>query len=321
MEAFKDIKVTIKEEKDNYGLFEVSPLPRGYGHTLGNALRRILYSSLKGTGVTAVQIKGVDHEYSTLDGVKETVVDIILNLKEVKFKTEVDEILECKLEGKGKKTLTAGDIEIVGDLEIVNKDHVIVDLTDSSSEISMKIVVESGVGYRRVEESEREQVGLIPMDCDFTPIERVSLSVEKARKGQETDLDAVLLGVFTDGSISPKDALIESSKILQEFAGKVMIAMGMSEKEVTELAEEVNKIEEVEEEVKEEDDEIGGWKIEELPISKRSKTALLSGDFKTVGDLRDTTATELLNLSGFGNKSLNEVLELLSEYGINIKGV
>jgi DNA-directed RNA polymerase subunit alpha len=321
MEAFKDIKVTIKEEKDNYGLFEVSPLPRGYGHTLGNSLRRILYSSLKGTGVTAVQIKGVDHEYSTIDGVKETVVDIILNLKEVKFNTEIDEVFECKLEGKGKKTLTAGDIETVADLEVVNKDLVIADLTDSSSEISMKIVVESGVGYKRIEETEREQVGLIPIDCDFTPIERVSLSVEQARKGQETDLDAVLLGVTTDGSISPEDALIESSKILQEFAGKVMIAMGMSEKEVVELEEEVNKVEEIEEEAKEEEDEVGSWKIEDLPISKRSKTALLSGEFKTVGDLRETTATELLNLPGFGNKSLNEVLELLSEYGINIKGV
>jgi DNA-directed RNA polymerase subunit alpha len=321
MEAFKDIKVTIKEEKDNYGLFEVSPLPRGYGHTLGNSLRRILYSSLKGTGVTAVQIKGVDHEYSTIDGVKETVVDIILNLKEVKFKTEVDEVFECKLEGKGKKTLTAGDIETVADLEVVNEDQVIAELTGSSSEISMKIVVESGVGYKRVEEAEREQIGLIPIDCDFTPIERVSLSVEQARKGQETDLDAVLLGVTSDGSISPEDALIESSKILQEFAGKVMIAMGMSKKEVVELEEEANKVEEAEEEAREEEDEVGSWKIEDLPISKRSKTALLSGDFKTVGDLRETTATELLNLSGFGNKSLNEVLELLSEYGINIKGV
>lgn len=321
MEAFKDIKVTIKEEKDNYGLFEVSPLPRGYGHTLGNALRRILYSSLKGTGVTSVQIKGIDHEYSTLKGIKETVVDIILNLKEVKFKTEVDEVFKCKLEVKGKKTVTAGDIETVGDLEVVNKDLVITQLTDSSSELNMTIIVESGVGYKKVDENEREEVGLIPLDCDFTPIERVSLSVEQARKGQETDLDAVLLGVTTDGSIAAKDALIDSSKILQEFAGKVMVAMGMSEKEVIELAEEATKVEEAQEEAKEEEDEIGAWKIEELPISKRSKTALLTGGFKVVGDLREATATELLNLPGFGNKSLNEVLELLTEYGINIKGV
>lgn len=321
MEAFKDIKVTIKEEKDNYGLFEVSPLPRGYGHTLGNSLRRILYSSLRGTGVTAVEIKGVDHEYSTLDGVKETVVDIILNLKEVKFKTELDEVFKCKLNVKGKKIVTAGDIEVKGDLEVVNKDLVIAELTDASSELNMEITVESGVGYKRAEDAEREPVGLIPLDCDFTPIERVSLSVEQARKGQETDLDAVLLGVTTDGSIEPKEALVESSKILQEFAGKVMIAMGMSQKEVEELAEEANTPEEMEEEAKEEEDEIGSWKIEDLPISKRSKTGLLTGGFKTVGDLRDTTVTELLNLPGFGNKSLNEVVELLSEYGINIKGV
>ncbi len=320
MESFKDIKVTIKEEKDNYGLFEISPLPRGYGHTLGNALRRILYSSLRGSGITSVQIKGIDHEYSTLDGIKENVVDIILNLKQVKFRTKMDEVFTCKVSAKGKKVITAGDIEVAGDLEVVNKDVVLAELTDSSAELDMTLTVESGVGYKAIDEGERKEVGLIPLDCDFTPVERISLSVEQARKGQETDLDAVLIGVTTDGSISPKDALVESSKILQEFAGKVMVAMGMSEKEVLELEEEANKVEITEDEVKGEDDEIGAWKIEELPISKRSKTGLLAGEFKTVADLRNTTATELLNLPGFGNKSLNEVLELLNEYGINIKG-
>ena len=320
MESFKDIKVTIKEEKENYGLFEISPLPRGYGHTLGNALRRILYSSLRGSGITSIQIKGVDHEYSTLDGVKENVVDIILNLKQVKFRTKMDEVFTCKVFAKGKKVITAGDIEVTGDLEVVNKDVVLAELTDSSAELDMTLTVESGVGYKAIDEGERKEIGLIPLDCDFTPIERISLSVEQARKGQETDLDAVLIGVTTDGSISPKDALVESSKILQEFAGKVMVAMGMSEKEVLELEEEANKVEITEGDVKAEDDEIGSWKIEELPISKRSKTGLLAGDFKTVADLRNTTATELLNLPGFGNKSLNEVLELLNQYGINIKG-
>ena len=120
MEAFKDIKVTIKEEKDNYGLFEISPLPRGYGNTLGNALRRILYSSLRGSGITGVNIKGVDHEYSTIDGVKENVLDIILNLKQVKFQTKMDDVFTCKLNVKGKKTVCAGDIEVTGDLEVVN---------------------------------------------------------------------------------------------------------------------------------------------------------------------------------------------------------
>jgi DNA-directed RNA polymerase subunit alpha len=319
MEAFKDIKVVIKEEKDNYGLFEISPLPRGYGHTLGNALRRILYSSLRGTGITSIKIKGVDHEYSTLDGVKENVVDIIMSLKQVKFKTGVDDKFACKLSAKGKKVITAGDIQVTGDLEVVNKDLVIATLTDSSSNLDMEITVESGVGYLDAKDADRKEVGLIPLDCDFTPIERISLSVEQARKGQETDLDAVLIGVTTDGSVTPKDALLESSKILQEFSGKVMIAMGMSQKEVVELAEEANKAEVVAQPVVDETDEIGSWKVEELPISKRSKTGLLAGGYKTIADLRNTSATELLNLPGFGNKSLNEVIELLNQYGVNIK--
>lgn len=319
MEAFKDIKVVIKEEKDNYGLFEISPLPRGYGHTLGNALRRILYSSLKGTGITSVRFNGVSHEYSTIDGVKENVLDIILNLKQVKFRTNTDEKFTCKISVKGKKTITAADIQTTGDLEVVNKDLVLATLTDVSSKLEIEMTVESGIGYRDVKNVDRKEVGLIPLDCDFTPVEKISLSVEKARKGQETDLDAVLIGVTTDGSIAPKDALMEASKILQEFSGKVMVAMGMSQKEVEEMAEEANKIETVAEVSVEEGDEIGSWKVEDLPISKRSKTGLLAGGFKTIADLRNTTAADLLNLPGFGNKSLNEVIELLNQYNVNIK--
>lgn len=318
MEAFKDIKVTIKEEVGNYGLFEISPLPRGYGHTLGNALRRILYSSLKGAGITSVSIKGVDHEYSTLEGVQENMIDVIMNLKQVKFSTKSTEPVICKLVAKGKKEITAKDIETTGDFEVVNKDLHIATLTDSSSSLTMEFTVESGVGYKMVPGVGRKEIGVIPLDCDFSPIEKVSLLIEQARKGQETDLDAVLIGVTTDGSISPKDALLESAKILQEFAGKVMIAMGMAEKEVEQIQEVINTPDVIEENSVAQNDEIGAWKIEELPISKRSKTGLLAGGFKTVADLRNTTATELLNLPGFGNKSLNEILELLNEYGINI---
>lgn len=320
MEAFKDIKVTIKEEKDNYGKFEVGPLPTGYGHTLGNALRRILYSSIKGSGITAVKIKGIEHEYSTIAGIKEDVVDIILNLKQVKFRTDSDEPVTCKISAKGKKELTASDIEVVGAMEVATKDLVIATLTDASSEIEMEIVVESGIGYKYNKEETRGESGFIPLDCDFSPIEKISLNVANTRKGQETDLDAVLIGVRTDGSITPKDALLEASKILQEFAGKVMVAMGVSKVEVEELAEAANTIEEEVESEETVNDEIGNWKVEDLPISKRSKTGLLSGNFNTIADIKNTTATELLNLPGFGNKSLNEVLELLSQYGVNIKG-
>ncbi|HBB64771.1 MAG: DNA-directed RNA polymerase subunit alpha, DNA-directed RNA polymerase subunit alpha [candidate division WS6 bacterium GW2011_GWC1_33_20] len=319
MEAFKDIKVIIREEEGNSGLYEISPLPRGYGHTLGNSIRRILYSSLKGSGITSIKVKGAKHEYSTIDGVKEDLTSIILNLKQVKFRVDSDEAKKCRIEAKGKQVLKASDIIVDAGVIVTTPDIVIANLTDESAELVMDLVVESGIGYRDATFIERPEVGVIPLDCDFAPIEKVSLSVEQARKGQETDLDSVVIGVLTDGSIAPKDALLQSAQILQEFSGKVMIAMGISKKEVEERAEEINQIEEVVESV-EEHDEASDLRIEDLPISKRSKTGLLSGGYKTLGDLKSVSVDDLLNLSGFGNKSLNEVVELLNQYGINIKG-
>lgn len=319
MEAFKDIKVIIREEEGNSGLYEISPLPRGYGHTLGNSIRRILYSSLKGSGITSIKVKGAKHEYSTIDGVKEDLTSIILNLKQVKFRVDSDEAKKCRIEAKGKQVLKASDIIVDAGVIVTTPDIVIANLTDESAELVMDLVVESGIGYRDATFIERPEVGIIPLDCDFAPIEKVSLSVEQARKGQETDLDSVVIGVLTDGSIAPKDALLQSAQILQEFSGKVMIAMGISKKEVEERAEEINQIEEVVESV-EEHDEASDLRIEDLPISKRSKTGLLSGGYKTLGDLKSVSVDDLLNLSGFGNKSLNEVVELLNQYGINIKG-
>ncbi len=318
MESFKDIKVTIREEEGNWGLYEIAPLPRGYGYTLGNALRRILYSSLKGAGVTSIKIKGAKHEYSTLEGVKEDVVAIIMNLKQVKFKMDSDEVKECKIDVKGKTVVKASDIIVDSGVTVTTPDVVIATRTDPSASLHIDMTVESGVGYKDASMMDRAIEGSIPLDCDFTPIEKVSLSVQQTRKGQETDLDSVIIGVLTDGSIAPKEALLTSASILQEFAGKVMVAMGVSKKEVEQRVEEINKIEE--EEVKEqESNEMEDVRIEDLPISKRSKTGLLSGGYKTLGDLKNTSVEDLLNLSGFGNKSLNEVVELLTQYGINIK--
>ncbi len=318
MEAFKDIKVTIREEEGNSGLYEIAPLPRGYGHTLGNALRRILYSSLRGSGITAIKVKGAKHEYSTITGVKEDLVSIILNLKQVKFKIDSDEPKKCKIDVKGKKVVKASDIIVDAGVTITTPDLIIANLTDESASLNIEMIVESGVGFKDATNTDRNAEGMIPLDCDFAPIEKVSLSVEQARKGQLTDLDSVVIGVVTDGSVAPKEALLKSSEILQEFAGKVMIAMGVSKKEVEERVEEINKIEEIAEDVAVED-EVEDLRVEDLPISKRSKTGLLSGGYKTLGDLRNVSVDDLLNLSGFGNKSLNEVVELLNQYGVNIK--
>jgi len=319
MEAFKDIKVTIREEEGNSGLYEIAPLPRGYGHTLGNALRRILYSSLRGSGITSIKVKGAKHEYSTLEGVKEDLVSILLNLKQVKFRVDSDEVKKCKIDVKGKKVVKASDIIIEAGVTVTTPDIVIANLTDESAQLFIEMTVESGVGFKDASMADRTTEGMIPVDCDFAPVEKVSMSVEQARKGQETDLDSVVIGVVTDGSIAPKEALLNASSILQEFAGKVMVAMGVSKKEVEERVEEINKIEEMEVSV-EEEDEVKDLRVEDLPISKRSKTGLLSGGYKTLGDLRNASVEDLLNLSGFGNKSLNEVVELLNQYGVNIKG-
>lgn len=319
MEAFKDIKVTIREEEGNWGLYEIGPLQRGYGHTLGNSLRRILYSSLKGAGITSIKVDGAKHEYSTINGVKEDLISIIMNLKQVKFKMDSDEVKKCQIDAKGKTIVKASDIIVDAGVTVSTPDVVIATLTDASSSLHIDLTVESGTGYRDASTIERAVEGAIPLDCDFTPIEKVSLSVEQARKGQETDWDSVVIGVLTDGSIAPKEALLTSASILQEFAGKVMVAMGVSKKEIEQRVEEINKIEE--EQVEEEEgNEMEDLRIEDLPISKRSKTGLLSGGYKSLGDLKNTSVEDLLNLSGFGNKSLNEVVELLSQYGINIRG-
>lgn len=318
MEAFNDIKVKIVKEEGNEGLYEIGPLPKGYGHTLGNALRRILYSSLEGSGITSVKIKGIKHEYSTIKGVKEDVLSILLNLKEIRFKVSSDEPQVCKLDVKGSRVVKASDIETTNAVEITTPDVEIANISDESGAISMEIVVEKGTGYLDNQDAERNEIGRIPLDADFSPIVKVSLGVERARKGQETDLDAVIIGLETDGSIAPKEALLEATKTLQEFSGKVMVALGVSKKEVEERQEEVNKIEETAEEAVVETDEIGNWKVEDLPISKRSKTGLLAGNYNTLKDLRGVTTTQLLSLPGFGNKSLNEVVDLLAQYGIEI---
>jgi DNA-directed RNA polymerase subunit alpha len=319
MLSFADIAVKVKEENEVTGIYEVTPLPRGYGHTLTNSLRRILLSSLRGSAVTSVKIKGAEHEYSTLKGVKEDVVEILLNVKQLRFKMAGEDPVVCRIEVSGKKEVTAKDIEVGTGVELTNPEVVIATLTDAKSSFVMELVVESGVGYREANEADRSEVGRIPLDADFSPIRKVSFNVSVARKGQQTNLDAVNIEITTDGSIAPKDALLQSAKILQDFSGKVMVALGVSKKEVEQMAEASNAIPAAESAAATVEDEINSWKIEDLPISKRSKSGLLAGGYVTVGDLAGIKAADLLELPGFGNKSLNEVIDLMNQYGIQIK--
>lgn len=319
MQAFSDIKVKVVSQDDKSGVYEVSPMPRGYGNTLVNALRRILLSSIPGASATSINVKGVDHEYTTIDGVKEDVMEVLLNVKSVRFASRADEPQVCKISATGKKVITAKDIVTTGDVDVMNPDAVIATLTSADSKLDMEITVERGVGYTKADESARGIEGILPIGADFSPIVKVNANVVSARKGQVTDLDGGLIEIETDGSIKPIDALLESAKILQDFAGKVMVALGVSQTEVEARAEASTAIEIVENTQSAVNQEVMDWKIEDLPISKRSKSGLLAGGYEKVGDMTGVTSADLLSLPGFGNKSLNEVIDLMGQYGIEIK--
>ncbi len=319
MMDFKDITVKIKEEKNNSGVYEISPLPRGYGNTLANSLRRVLLSSLPGGGITQVKIAGIDHEYSTLPGIKEDVLEILMNLKVLNFKMEGDEPQVFKLEYKGEGVVKGNDIKLTGGVEVMNGEQVVATLTDKSATLDIELQIEKGVGYKEVKKDERKEKGVIQLDADFSPVLNVTYEVLQARKGQQMNLDSVFFTITTDGSITPVEALLEASEILQDFAGKVMVALGVPIDEVEQKAEEARTAEQTEQE-EDSGDELDNWKIEDLQLSKRSKTGLLSGGYKTIGDLRGVTRSELLGLPGFGNKSFNEIYELLKEYNIEIDG-
>lgn len=203
-------------KKENRSVFEISPLYPGYGMTIGNSLRRVLLSSLEGAAITSVKIKGVDHEFSAMTGIQEDVVDIILNLKKVRFKLFKDEPVTLTLDAKGERVVTASDIKVTADVELVNPDQHIITITDKKTEFELELTVEKGIGYVPVEQRQKEKlsIGKIAIDGIFTPIKAVNFTVENIRVGQRTDYNKILLDVETDGSISPEQALRNACQIL-----------------------------------------------------------------------------------------------------------
>lgn len=313
---FSDIKVVLKEENKNKGIYEIAPIVKGYGNTLVNPLRRILLSSIEGVGITSVKIEGVDHEYTTIEGIKEDVVEIILNLKNIKFKMLSGETQVLKLSFSGKGTVKASDIKLNQNIEIVDDSVVIANSSSDKLKLEMDIVVEKGIGYKDADEGLRNEVGRIPVACDFSPVKLVNMEVGKARKGQDMHWDSVLVTIETDGSVEPREALIHSAKILQQFSGKIMMALGIAQEEVKELEEESIKISE--EVNKTDETEVMGWNIEDLEVSKRTKTALLNAGYANIRDLASLTQDELKSIRGLGTKSYGEISEILTSYGVNL---
>ena len=299
-----------KNDEGTYGKYVVEPLERGYGITLGNSLRRIMLSSLPGTAVKWIKIDNVLHEYSTITGVKEDVVDIILNLKELSAKiisSEDEKILRIEMNEPGE--ITAGDIISDIDVEILNTDLHIATL-EENGDFSMEIGLVRGRGYVSAEDNKEPglPIGVIPVDSLFTPVDKVNYDVTNTRVGQKDDYDKLTLEVWTDGSILPDAAISLSAEVLTNHLDLFV-----------NLTEEINNVEIVEEEEEEVEDEVFDMTIEELDFSVRSYNCLKRAGINNVGDLLDKSEEGLMNIRNLGKKSLKEIKQKLIEYELNLK--
>ena len=299
---------TDPEGTDSYGKFECEPLERGYGITLGNALRRILLSSLQGTAITSVHIEGVLHEFSTIPGVKEDVTDIVLNLKEVRLRIKGEGPKTLHLKTNGPGIVTAGDIAGDDSVEILNPDHPIANL-NKEAKLEMELIADHGRGYRPVERS-REQdlpIGTILIDAVFSPIQKVNYKVSQARVGQRTDYDKLLMEIWTDGSVNPEDAIAFAAKILKE---QLTIFIHFDEEPETYRQQQQDTTQAVNENL---------YKtVEELELSVRSANCLKNANIRTIYELVSRTEQEMLKTKNFGNKSLTEIKEILASMGLQL---
>lgn len=292
----------IKEEKleAGYGKFVISPLEQGYGITMGNSLRRVLLSSLPGLAITTVKIDQVKHQFSGLMGMKEDVVEFVLNLKKVRFSGNTDKPVKAKLEVSKVGEFTAGDIKVSGGIEVVNKDLVLGTLS-KGAKMDAEITIESGVGYSVADERSTGTIGLIPVDASFSPVKRVSYKVEETRVGRLTNFDKLVMEIWTDGTISAKDALVESAKILLSYFGQVVSPV---------------KVEKKAEEVKSDLGVVGKLSVEEIGLPTRVANALAKAGFETVEELSVAKKEDLVKVRNLGEKSLKIISAALGAKGV-----
>jgi DNA-directed RNA polymerase subunit alpha len=302
---------------DYHVVFIMSPLPTGYGMTVGNALRRVLLSSLPGAAVTGVKIDGITHEYSTIPGVKDSVLDIILNLKTLDIQKTSKEASTLKLEVSKAGKITAKDIQCPSDVEIMNKDLYITTL-EKGSKLKMELRVEKGVGYVPAQQKQKteEDSAMIVVDAVYTPVKKVRFEVEATRVGQKTDLDKLTIEIVTNGTTSPEDALKFSSNILKSYFDLFNIDNIMVEEEfMSDIQSIVQK--EQEEEAKKPQQE-SYTPIEILGFSPRTLNALINGGIGSIEQLSKCTESKLSNLRGFGKKALNEVKDALEKKSLTL---
>jgi DNA-directed RNA polymerase subunit alpha len=292
----------------DYGKFVAEPLERGFGTTLGNALRRVLLSSLQGAAITSVRIEGVQHEFSAITGVVEDVTDIVLNLKEVRLRMHSPEQRTIVIEEKGPKKIKASDIKSDTMVEVLNRDHYIAELSDNAS-LRMEMTVRMGKGYVSAERNldEGAPIGTIPIDAIFSPIKKVNFAVTNARVGQQTDYDKLTLEVWTDGSMLPADAVAYAAKILKE-----QLTVFINFDEEADMPDEPAQLDEGQA------NENIYKPVEELELSVRAYNCLKNAEIKYIGELVQRTESEMLKTKNFGKKSLNEIKDVLVSMGLSL---
>jgi len=301
--------VSIKHKDDFCGEFIIEPLERGFGHTLGNSIRRVLLSSIEGAGITRIRVEDIMHEFSTLEGMKEDMIEFITNLKGVVFKMESDEPVLLKLEKKGPGIVKASAVKLSSDVEIVNPDAYICTLT-KKGKLNAEIRVEKNKGYKNAEENvvEGEPLGVIPIDTIFSPVRLVRFKVENTRVGQMTNFDRLSINIKTNGSVKPEDALSQASKIINDY---MALLIDLSDKE--------SKDEPIFEEIEEEDKKQEYPSIEELELSVRAHNCLKREGIVTIEKLLEYSEDELLDIRNFGQKSIHEVKDKIKELGLSFK--
>lgn len=302
---FKVKELTLTDE---YGEFIIEPLEPGYGYTMGNALRRVLYASIQGAAVTSVRISGVKHRFSTLPGLKENIIDLLLNIKQLNLRlSEAKESATLKLSVKGDKIITASDLEPSDGVEVYNKDLYLATISGSKAKLEMELTVERGLGFSLADERKTDSLEVIPTDAVFTPVKRVTYTVESTRVGRQTNLDKLILKIWTNGTVSPRSLLDEAAKILTNSFSLIYQPNSQDETSNEEAAI-LSSI----------PPEALKLTIDELDLPTRIYNSLRNGGIETVEELLNTPRRDLISMRNMGSKSLGVIEEKLSARGIEL---
>lgn len=296
----------VKKEKEtsDFGRFAIEPLEQGYGYTLGNVLRRVLLTSLIGAAITQIKVSGVRHKFSTLAGLKEDIIEFILNIKQIRVKYKGEKAIRLRLEKSGPGEVKAGDIKTPAQVEIINKDQVLANLADKKAKLKAEFQVETGFGYLPAEERQTEKIGVILIDAAFSPVRMVNYRVEATRVGRKTNLDRLILEITTDGTIKPSQALEKAAKILVAFFAQIVEPkkLKVKKKEPETISSETMKL-----------------TVEELGLPTRVVNALRKGGYGTASDLSAAQSADLAKVKNLGEKSIEIIRTALVKKGIKLQ--